>query len=113
MDQTCKYRSNAPLIFLIEFEGADLDGPPFERPTPPLCAHAQQRAAGDRLPLSTRRQSYPGSRTTPPCSETVEWLLLTDPIHVADAEIAGFAKLHAMNARPAQKANRRAVLGSG
>ena len=56
---------------------------------------------------------YPGSLTTPPGSETVEWLLLTDPVQVADADIAGFAKLYAMNARPAQKANRRAVLRSG
>jgi carbonic anhydrase len=72
--------------------------------------------------LSTRTDScpggspcyrYPGSLTTPPGSETVEWLLLTDPVQVADADIAGFAKLYAMNARPAQKANRRAVLRSG
>jgi carbonic anhydrase len=56
---------------------------------------------------------YHGSLTTPPCSKTVEWLLLTDPIQVADADIAGFAKLYAMNARPAQKANRRDVLRSG
>jgi carbonic anhydrase len=51
--------------------------------------------------------------TTPPCSETVEWLLLTDPIQVSDVDIAGFAKLYAMNARPAQSTNRRDVLRSG
>jgi carbonic anhydrase len=56
---------------------------------------------------------YPGSLTTPPCSETVEWLLLTDPIEVADADITAFAKVYEMNARPAQEANRRAVLRSG
>ncbi len=55
---------------------------------------------------------YPGSLTTPPCSETVEWLLLTDPIEVAEADITGFAKVYQMNARPAQKVNRRAVLRS-
>ena len=55
---------------------------------------------------------YEGSLTTPPCSETVEWLLLADPIQVADADIARFAKLFPMNARPVQKANRRFVLRS-
>ena len=65
------------------------------------------------LPRRLAYYRYPGSLTTPPCSETVEWLLLTDPIQVADADIAGFAKLYAMNARPVQKANRRAVLRSG
>ena len=65
------------------------------------------------LPARLTYYRYPGSLTTPPCSETVEWLLLTDPIQVADAGIDGFAKLYAMNARPAQKANRRAVLRSG
>jgi carbonic anhydrase len=65
------------------------------------------------LPRRLAYYRYPGSLTTPPCSETVEWLLLTDPIQVADADIAGFAKLYAMNARPAQNANRRDVLRSG
>jgi len=55
---------------------------------------------------------HPGSLTTPPCSEVVEWLVLTDPIQVAAADVAGFAKLYPMNARPAQKDNRRYVLQS-
>ena len=65
------------------------------------------------LPRRLTYYRYPGSLTTPPCSETIEWLLLTDPIQVADADIAGFAKLYAMNARPVQKANRRDLLRSG
>ena len=65
------------------------------------------------LPAGRNYYRYPGSLTTPPCAETVEWLLLTDPIQVADADVAGFGKLYAMNARPVQKANRRAVLRSG
>jgi carbonic anhydrase len=56
--------------------------------------------------------SYAGSLTTPPCSEVVSWMLLTDPIEVADADVAAFAKLYPMNARPAQKVNRRYVLRS-
>ena len=55
---------------------------------------------------------YSGSLTTPPCSEIVNWLLLRDPITVAQADIDAFAKLFPMNARPAQKDNRRFVLSS-
>jgi carbonic anhydrase len=65
------------------------------------------------LPASRSYYRYPGSLTTPPCAETVEWLLLTTPVAVADADVAAFAKLYPMNARPVQKANRRDVLRSG
>lgn len=56
---------------------------------------------------------YTGSLTTPPCSETVEWLLMAEPVEVAEGDVSGFAKLYAMNARPVQKANRRFILRSG
>jgi carbonic anhydrase len=64
------------------------------------------------LPTKRGYYRYPGSLTTPPCSEIVEWLLLTNPIHVADADVASFTKLYPLNARPAQKDNRRYVLQS-
>jgi len=64
------------------------------------------------LPANLSYYRYTGSLTTPPCSEVVEWLLLTTPIQVAEADVAGFAKLYAMNARPVQKGNRRYVLRS-
>ncbi len=65
------------------------------------------------LPAKLTYYRYEGSLTTPPCGETVDWLLLIDPIQVASDDVAAFAKLYAMNARPAQKANRRFVLRSG
>jgi carbonic anhydrase len=64
------------------------------------------------LPAKRGYYRYSGSLTTPPCAETVEWLLLTDPIQVAEADVASFAKLYPMNARPVQKDNRRYVLQS-
>jgi carbonic anhydrase len=64
------------------------------------------------LPAAHGYYRYPGSLTTPPCAEIVEWLLLTDPVQVAAADVASFAKLYPMNARPAQKDNRRYVLQS-
>jgi carbonic anhydrase len=64
------------------------------------------------LPGKRSYYRYSGSLTTPPCSETVDWHLLTDPIQVAEADVARFAKLYPLNARPAQKSNRRFVLQS-
>jgi carbonic anhydrase len=65
------------------------------------------------LPQERGYFAYAGSLTTPPCSETVSWMLLTNPIEVAEGDVAAFAKLYPMNARPAQKPNRRFVLRSG
>ena len=64
------------------------------------------------LPKKLGYYRYPGSLTTPPCAETVEWLLLTTPITVAESDVAGFAKLYPLNARPVQRDNRRYVLMS-
>lgn len=64
------------------------------------------------LPQKLGYYRYTGSLTTPPCSEIVEWLVLADPIQVAAADVAAFAKLYPMNARPVQKDNRRYVLRS-
>ncbi|MBX9711596.1 MAG: carbonic anhydrase [Xanthobacteraceae bacterium] len=64
------------------------------------------------LPTQRNYYRYAGSLTTPPCSEIVEWLVLTDTMEVADTDIAQFTTLYPMNARPAQKDNRRYVLRS-
>lgn len=64
------------------------------------------------LPARHGYYGYAGSLTTPPCSEVVSWMLLTDPITVASADVDAFAKLYPMNARPVQKPNRRYVLRS-
>jgi carbonic anhydrase len=64
------------------------------------------------LPAKRGYYRYSGSLTTPPCSQTVDWHLLTEPIQVAEADIASFARLYPMNARPVQKLDRRFVLRS-
>jgi carbonic anhydrase len=64
------------------------------------------------LPKKRSYYRYAGSLTTPPCSETVDWLLLTEPIEVADADVGLFQQLYPMNARPPQKIDRRFVLHS-
>ena len=64
------------------------------------------------LPAQRTFYHYEGSRTTPPCSQTVDWLVLTHRIEVAENDIAHFAKLYPMNARPVQKLDRRFILTS-
>jgi carbonic anhydrase len=65
------------------------------------------------LPAQRTYFHYEGSLTTPPCSETVDWIVLTHPVEVDENDIARFAKLYPMNARPAQKRDRRFILSSG
>jgi carbonic anhydrase len=64
------------------------------------------------LPAGRTYYQYEGSLTTPPCTETVDWFVLTDKISVAEADIAVFAKLYPMNARPVQNRQRRFILTS-
>ncbi len=65
------------------------------------------------LPAGRSYYRYAGSLTTPPCSEDVDWMLLTDSMPVGAADVAKFAALYPLNARPAQKGYRRFVLQSG
>jgi carbonic anhydrase len=67
---------------------------------------------GGLLPTQRAYYHYEGSLTTPPCSETVDWIVLAHPIEVDEGDIARFAKLYPMNARPVQKRDRRFILSS-
>ena len=50
-----------------------------------------------------------GSLTTPPCSEGVLWLVLKQPAQLSAEQLAVFAKLYPMNARPIQQASGRMI----
>lgn len=50
---------------------------------------------------------YTGSLTTPPCSEGVEWLVLTEPLPVSDAQVRSMQAAQAV--RPAAPARRTSV----
>ncbi|GAX73853.1 hypothetical protein CEUSTIGMA_g1303.t1 [Chlamydomonas eustigma] len=51
---------------------------------------------------------YPGSLTTPPCSESVDWFVMVDPMSVSEAQVlsfmkfAGSRKTLGQNSRPIQ-----------
>jgi carbonic anhydrase len=65
--------------------------------------------AADLLPRAHGYYTFAGSLTTPPCSEDVTWFVLKMPTTISTAELAVFAKLYPLNARPVQPLNGRVV----
>jgi carbonic anhydrase len=55
------------------------------------------------LPNSRTHYRYRGSLTTPPCTEGVRWLVLTEPVTVSDEDMAQFAERIHFNARLVQR----------
>jgi carbonic anhydrase len=53
---------------------------------------------------------YEGSLTTPPCSQTVSWIVLEQSVAIAQSDVDAFRRLFPMNARPLQPLNRRYLL---
>ena len=68
--------------------------------------------ASDLLPKNTAYYTFPGSLTTPPCSEGVTWLVLKTAKTLSKEELESFARLYPHNARPVQPLNDRKVLAS-
>ncbi len=62
------------------------------------------------LPKKPEAFRYEGSLTTPPCSETVHWTVMSAPLTASPGQISAFSMLFPWNARPVQPLNRRYVL---
>lgn len=56
---------------------------------------------------------YPGSMTTPPCSEGVRWLVLKTPMQLSEAQLNTFQLAFPMSARPIQPTNNRTIQVGG
>ena len=56
----------------------------------------------DVLPPRRDYFTYMGSMTKPPCSEGVLWLVMKQPVQASPAQMALFARLYPLNARPVQ-----------
>ena len=63
----------------------------------------------DLLPANHRYFTFPGSLTTPPCSEGVTWYVLATPMALSKAQIDRFASIYPLNARPIQPLHNRKV----
>lgn len=66
--------------------------------------------ASDLLPEDKDYYRYFGSLTTPPCSETVNWIVLKEPVEISNPQVQKFAQVFPMNARPIQLVKRRFLL---
>lgn len=65
--------------------------------------------ASDLLPLDLTGFRYDGSLTTPPCTEQVDWHVLSTRLSASAEQIEMFTALYANNARPLQPLNDRSV----
>ena len=80
----------------------------------PLEKHEATKALsninlGELIPARRDYYTYMGSLTTPPCSEGVLWLVMKEPIGISAEQLAIFARLYPMNARPLQKSSGRII----
>jgi carbonic anhydrase len=62
------------------------------------------------LPKGRSALRYTGSLTTPPCSEGVRWLVLTDPVELSAEQIAAFTALYDDNNRPTEPLHGRSLV---
>lgn len=69
--------------------------------------------AAELLPPDRAYYTFPGSLTTPPCSEGVTWIVMQTPVTVSKEQIANFAKLYPDNFRPTQPLNGRVIKEGG
>lgn len=67
----------------------------------------------DLLPRSRRTYRYVGSLTTPPCTEGVQWLVMCQPVNIAQVQVDKFRTIFSANSRPRQPLNGRQVLTEG
>jgi carbonic anhydrase len=61
------------------------------------------------LPEPRTAWRYRGSLTTPPCTEGVAWIVMSEPVTLSAAQIAAFGALYARNYRPVQPLGRRTL----
>jgi carbonic anhydrase len=62
-----------------------------------------ERLTAERLlPQKRQHYLYPGSLTTPPCSEGVNWMVLNEPISMSSQQISALRSAIGTSNRPVQ-----------
>lgn len=61
------------------------------------------------LPNTQTTFRYSGSLTTPPCSEGVNWLVMTNPVELSSEQLSKLEELFENNNRPLQEFNDRII----
>lgn len=62
------------------------------------------------LPANRQYTTYIGSLTTPPCTQGVRWLVLSEPIPLSENQYNAFRAVIEYNSRPTQPLNTRDLL---
>ena len=62
------------------------------------------------LPTSLQSVRYSGSLTTPPCTEKVNWLVMSKPVTLSKGQITAITEVYSDNYRPVQPLNGREVV---
>ncbi len=62
------------------------------------------------LPADKSYYRYAGSLTTPPCTESVTWLVLKDSIEISKDQLKSYRNIFHKTNRPIQKRNNRLIL---
>lgn len=64
----------------------------------------------DLIPSSSTHYAYEGSTTTPPFTEGVDWIILTERLAATVEQVHRFRGRYGMNNRPIQPLNGRAIV---
>ena len=62
------------------------------------------------LPASRRAYRYPGSLTTPPCTEGIRWMVLARPVWISEHQLEALEEIVEGNARPVQPSHGRPLV---
>ena len=99
--------SNAVIgVFLKRGPSSGALAPVFEALPDDLNVHHPLGAPLDPaafLPRLRTHYRYLGSLTTPPCTEGVKWVVMSEAVTVSDEDMAQFAERIHFNARPVQR----------